>query len=227
MAKLKKVDIFWSLLDGEASSIFYEPANNFIKPVKKHTSKAASFCPAIMHSRLRTFSIKCPFDLRLRAVENGNGLSIHYMESGSSITFQKLSNLIAISPERDWLCAKQPIVQITTPYLFTSSSVAYLTQRHPYELIGKGEPFRLIEGRFPIHKWTRPLSWALEWVNIKKDLIIKRGQPWFDVTFELDDPEYSIELVSRPFDEILKKEVRETSEVTGYIKGTFKLFEEK
>ena len=43
---------------------------------------------------------------------------------------------------------------------------------------------------FNIYDWQRPVSYGIEWLDVKKDLFIKKGQPLFYVTFnteKLDD----------------------------------------
>ena len=49
---------------------------------------------------------------------------------------------------------------------------------------------RMVAGKFNIYDWQRPLSYAIEWFDTSKDLIIKTGQPLFYIMFnseKLDD----------------------------------------
>ncbi|OAP41396.1 hypothetical protein AU381_05880 [Sinorhizobium glycinis] len=145
------------------------------------------------------------------------------MLSQSSITIEKLRKQFVWSPREQWASHEHPVFQITAPYVFTSETPCYLNQAFPRELIGRQTGFRLIEGRFPIHNWPRPLSWAVEWLNPDEDIILKRGQPWFDLCFETDDPASSIALRKQEMSDELRKRLLETKDVTSYIRGTSKL----
>ena len=83
----------------------------------------------------------------------------------------------------------------------------------------------MLEGRFPIHKWIRPLSWAVEWVDTSIDIRIKRGSSWFDLIFDTDRPEEIVSLEKKPLTKKIEKIVLSNSGVTNYIRGTSKLFE--
>ena len=98
-----------------------------------------------------------------------------------------------------------------------------MLQKFPRALIGHGHPFRLIEGRFPIHKWVRPLSWAVEWVKSDQDIVVKRGDPWFDLQFFGTDLDSSFSLSQKHYDAEFKDAVLSTKNITNYIKGTAKL----
>jgi hypothetical protein len=39
---------------------------------------------------------------------------------------------------------------------------------------------------FNIYDWQRPVSYGIEWLDVKKDLFIKKGQPLFYVTFNTE-----------------------------------------
>ena len=142
------------------------------------------------------------------------------VENHSSITFPKLQENIVIHERSEWFHPDTPVLQIPTPYVFKSASLCFINQTHPMELIGSGQPFRLIEGRFPIHSWLRPLAWAIEWTNIQEDISIRRGQPWFDVFFELENPELRPKLIKRNISSMDKKRLLHSKDVTGYISGT-------
>jgi len=216
--------IYWSLLEREAGAIYFAPASSLDRKQKSRSNSSVLSCPAVLASRQRTYVVCCPFDLRLRLVGNLDKPAVHIIDKGTSIAPDKLKGMFTLMPNVDWINPSVPVFQIATPYIFFSEQKTYLTQRHPYGLIGKDLPHRVVEGRFPISSWKRPLSWACEWVRTENDFIMKRGEPWFDITFETNDAAKPVKLENYAMTEQLSKEILKNSEVTGYVRGTFTLF---
>ena len=217
-------EICWGLLPVEASSI-YLPPYSLLGQINSKNKTGANICPAILKLLQNTFTINCPFDFHLRYTGSLKKPEIRPIIEGCSILEEKLSNIISISPRNDWLNPNYPVFQITTPYIFFSSNECELVQRFPRLLIGKGYPFRLIEGQFPIHSWRRPLSWAIEWVDVKKDIILKRGIPWFDLSFIGNKNKKTLNLKKQKLTKSLLDEIYANRDVTKYIRGTSKLME--
>ena len=90
----------------------------------------------------------------------------------------------------------------------------------PRRKIGMNAPFRLIEGRFNVSNCLRPLSWAIEWVRPETDLVIKRGEPWFDITFATENIDDNFVLEKSELTEAQLKLLQANKDVTSYIKGT-------
>ena len=82
-----------------------------------------------------------------------------------------------------------------------------------------------IGGRFPIHIWPRHLTWAFEWYDTTKQLVLRRGVPWFYVRFEGEDPSRPTRLVEAEMTDALRGYVESISAVTNYVSRTFSLFE--
>jgi hypothetical protein len=83
----------------------------------------------------------------------------------------------------------------------------------------------MIGGRFPIHIWPRELVWAFEWHDIKSDLIIRRGDPWFCVNFETEDPSGRVRLVEGQMTEELRTYTNGMRGVTNFVSRTFSIFD--
>jgi hypothetical protein len=82
----------------------------------------------------------------------------------------------------------------------------------------------MIGGRFPIHIWPRALMWAFEWYDAKQDLVLRRGEPWFYVRFESQDPSRPVRLVEAEMTPQLKEFLKGVTSVTNYMNRTFSLF---
>lgn len=216
--------IDWILLKVEASTIYFEPVSQLREGNKGRNGVLA--CPAVISKRSRTYTVNAPYDLRLRFTGTLDRPEVRPVLSGTSITFEKLRKHFSWSPRDQWASPASPVFQITTPYLFSSGSTCFVNQSYPRNLIGMHSGHRLIEGRFPIHKWLRPLSWAVEWVDPGKDIAFKRGRPWFDVSFETSDPASPIVLRRQEMTPNIEDRLLETKDVASYIRGTAKLLGE-
>ena len=82
-----------------------------------------------------------------------------------------------------------------------------------------------IGGRFPIHVWPRSLMWAFDWWDPSKDLILKRGEPWFYVRFETDNPRRPVRLVEAEMTPELREYCNGLDGITNYVNQTFQLFD--
>ena len=85
-------------------------------------------------------------------------------------------------------------------------------------------PGTIFGGRFPISIWPRPLMWAFEWHEPKKDLILRRGEPLFYVQFEGMDPSRPVQLVEAERTAELQAYLEKVSGVVNYVNQTFGLF---
>ena len=81
-------------------------------------------------------------------------------------------------------------------------------------------------GRFPAHIWPRPLSWGFEWYDVTKPLVLKRGEPWFYISFETENPSAHVRLVEQEMTHELEKYMTSIVDVSNYVNKTYSLFSE-
>ena len=113
------------------------------------------------------------------------------------------------------------------PYVFIADEPCYVVQSPPYlHYFPNPRPGLQIGGRFPIHTWPRPLSWGFEWDDASKPLVLKRGDPWFYVHFETENPSARVRLVEQEPTEELDKYVSSIMDVSNYVNRTYSLFNE-
>jgi hypothetical protein len=79
-------------------------------------------------------------------------------------------------------------------------------------------------GRFATHIWPRILLWAFEWFDTSKDLVLKRGEPWFYVFLECSNPARQIRLVRASMSPELREYLNSIDGVTNYVNQTFSLY---
>ncbi len=226
--KRRVVEVGW-LIDTDKSSLIWDPPKPYLRKMPKPNSvKSVQVCPAAIDFDARHFVVPCPVDLhikvKLSATEppqliNGAG-------SQSSVRPKHLNQMIHLINQTEWRDPAKPIVQVTTPYIFLADEVAYVNQVPPYlDYIDPAWPGTLIAGRFPVHIWPRHLMWAFEWQDITKDLMLSRGDPWFYVRFDTDDPSRPVRLVEAEATPEVRSYIDSISGVTNYVNRTFSLFE--
>jgi hypothetical protein len=66
--------------------------------------------------------------------------------------------------------------------------------------------------------------WAFEWHDMSKDLIIRRGEPWFYVRFEGPDPSAQARLIEAKMTPELRGYIDSLTDVTNFVSQTFSLF---
>jgi hypothetical protein len=227
-AARRVTEVGWAITDSKAALIWDDP-----EPFRRDLPKAASAksvqgCPAAIDFDARHFMIRCPVDLNLRIrLEEGQAPILENADGArSTIRPKQIGQMVSIVNPAEWRHPKRPILQIITPYIFLADEVAYLNQVPPYlDYLPDPLPGVLISGRFPVHVWPRPLMWAFEWHDTSKNLVLRRGQPWFYVRFDTPDPSRPTRLVEADITAPVQRYIDELSGVTNYVNRTYALFE--
>jgi len=212
----------WALLDFPATVIWSdpEPVGQLLNVSQENSSKSTQ-----PDGRLCLF--RCPVDLHLRYFLDNNGNpNIQNVDGDkSSVRQQMLGQLVQLSARNEWRHPDRPIVQVMTPYICLADSPVYINQIPTYMHYNEEVlPGLLIDGRFPIDVWPRQMMWAFEWYDTKKEINLKRGDPWFYVKFETEDPSQVVQIVECELTPEVKKYIQSLHGVTNYVKQTFSLF---
>jgi hypothetical protein len=67
--------------------------------------------------------------------------------------------------------------------------------------------------------------WAFEWQDTTRNLMLRRGQPWFYVRFDTEDPSKSTRLIEAEITPEVQRYLSEIGGVTNYINRTYSLFD--
>ena len=219
-------EVGW-LLDTDKASLIWEAPRKLSRPTGRTThAKGVSFCPAVNDHEARIFEVPCPVDIALRYKPNGDepGL-INLAGDQSTIRAKHLNQMFVIVNRKEWRDPNRPIIQFGTPYVFLADEPVTINQLPPFYHYNPAPwPGMLIGGRFPIDVWPRGLVWAFEWYDTSKDLILKRGEPWFYASFETLDPNRRIRLVEAEKTPALMEYMDSIKGVTNYVSRTFSLF---
>lgn len=232
----RPVKVGWLLQKDAASLLLYEPEPLVAPPERMRSvemssthAKSASRCPAIINLESRYFVVRCPYDLHLRFVRDEKGVPALRNVAGpaSAVRPSHLSKIVTLVNEAEWRYRDRPTLQIVTPYVFIADEPVYLNQVPPFfHYLADAWPGTLFGGRFPTHVWPRPLMWAFEWHDTSKDLVLRRGSPWFYVNFEVTPQDRPVQLVQAERTPQLVAFMDSISGVTNYVNQTFALFKE-
>ncbi|MGQ0531261.1 MAG: hypothetical protein ACT4OF_01045 [Caulobacteraceae bacterium] len=227
-AKSRTVTVGW-VVRAPHAHVIWGPPKLFDQGLSKPTSaKSVQACPAAIDFDKRHYIIPCPVDLTLKFERKGNGLSLVDADGQeSSVRPQGLKELLTVQPQNEWRHPDRPLIQFQAPYVFVSDEPCYVVQTPPYlDYFPRQRPGVQICGRFPIHIWPRPFSWAFEWHEPLQPLALKRGEPWFYVHFETENPSARVRLVETELTPELEEHIKTIADVTNFVNRTFSMFAE-
>lgn len=212
--------IGWTFISDVGSSIFFEPVSEAsCRAGRNRAGGGVANCPAVQIYESRVFHIRCPFTISIRAHKDSKGWSFRPVFPDTEVEEGLLSSFLEIQPLKLWRRTDTPIVQLSLPYVFVADEEVFVNQiESPFYEGAKN--WSLVQGRFNIREWQRPLNWAAEWTQWQTDLVLKRGQPLFSVLFETLSPDRGIALnqVNRTL--AMEKAISSAVGVAKMVKGT-------
>jgi len=133
---------------------------------------------------------------------------------------------VKLVAESEWRHPDRPTIQLAVPYTFVADEPVYMVQLAPFLHYSQQPiPGTIFGGRFPIDIWVRTVSWAMEWHDIEKPLILRRGEPLFYCQFESTRPQQPVKLIEAELTPELQAYHNDLVGVVQYVKQTFSLFE--
>ena len=222
----RTVDVGWVIDPNREASIIWDAPRKLTRPEGRTShAKGLSQCPAINDHESRLFEVVCPIDIRLRFFRDNQGNPSMAAIDGDQSTIRpaQFGQMVMAVHPNEWRHPSRPVIQVMTPLFFISDEPVWLTQLPAFYHLGN-LPGLMLGGRFPIHVWPRELVWAFEWHDTSKDLLIKRGDPWFYLQFETEDPTRHVRLVEAELTAPLREYTNSIRGVTNYVNRTFSLF---
>lgn len=223
------VQVGWLLNEPRSGVVYAPPERMRSAEVNREHAKSASRCPAIINMESRYFVIRVPFDIHVRLVRDDKGKpGLRNMAGTAGSTRPSiLKKVLHVTSEQEWRYPDRPTIQVSLPYLFIADEPVFMTQLSAFAHFTRNQlPGTIFGGRFQIDVWPRPLMWAFEWHDVREDLILKRGEPWFYVQFETLPQDRSVSLVEARRTEELEAYMNHTSAAVNYVNQTFSLFKD-
>ena len=224
-APSRAYEVGW-LFHNEKSSVIWGAPEPVRQQSQSQAVKSVGVCPAVIEFDRRHFVIPCPIDVHMRLAIGSDGtLNVSNMLGDKSPVRQgQLNQMLVFMPQNEWRHPQRPVIQVATPYLFVSDDPVTINQFPPFLHYGAApRPGVQLCGRFPIDVWPRHIMWAFEWHDLSKDLILKRGEPWFYVRFEGGDPAAQVRLIEAEMTKDLESYLASITDVTNYVGQTFSL----
>lgn len=217
--------IGWSLLAEEGGICFPAPARFVPQKDQSRDGKGFLNCPAVRGYFSGTYIVTAPFSIQLRhSLVNGQPV-IQPVYPFTSLTEQKVQELIKIEPRSTWRSPDVVVLQMPSPYLFFADQPVVLRQDPCLLTTPTSLSWRQIPGKFNIYDWQRPLNWACEWFVSAGDLIIKAGEPLYFVSFESVHGESvaSVDLVQQSLTPELRERLALSRNIVSMRKGVVPL----
>jgi hypothetical protein len=225
----RTVTVGWIVRATQTSVLFAPPQLFSRNDPKAESSKSVQYCPAAVDFDRRHFVVPVPIDVELHFVRQANGQMSLQDANGdqSGISPNGLQELLKLHPQKEWRHPERPLIQFLSPYIFVADDPCFIVQTAPYlHYFPEQRPGVQMGGRFPIHIWPRPVSWGFEWHDISRPLKLKRGEPWFYVRFETENPSARVRLVEQEQTPELEKYITDISDVSKFVSRTYSLFSE-
>jgi hypothetical protein len=182
-----------------------EPLN-----IHKKTNANYRYCPASSHFFSNTFIVRSPYDLHL----TWDGNEVTLVES--SFASNLFKDVVVRMPKEKWDNPQTPIFQINVDQGFVADEDTWLEATMPHmDAKSRKLPGRMIPGTFDIYSWQRHISYAFEWLNIKEDFIIQKGDPLIYIKFHSKKLHESFRIKRIECDQDLQKAI-ERCEVVKY-----------
>lgn len=161
-----------SMLDSPLSldGVGFEPTR-YIEEVKGNTTYYE--CPAWQHKAVREFVIRSVRDITLE-IDTKNG--IINAPNVRPDQFHKYVHQVRSLEVSSTLQLPIPM------FLFWTKEKNVWVELKPYPLTVLNN-YVTVGGWFNLSQWTRPLSFAVDFIDPKKPVVIKRGDPIYKVCF--------------------------------------------
>jgi hypothetical protein len=214
----KPIEIGWLVDENQPSLLFGAP-----QPLD--ASRVAG--KGETGSPVQVFSVACPYDLHISLATDASGkLGLRDVTPGRGPqTHRILSGQVTLMGKERWRDPKRPLLQFGAPWRFVTDEVVTMTQLPAFAHYRTPPwPGVMIGGRFPIHVWPRSLMWAFDWWDSEKPLVMKRGEPWFYLRFESEDPSRPVRLVEAEATPALTDYCAAIDQTGAYVRDERELF---
>lgn len=223
----KSVKVGWHIDPDRGRIIWYPPEEISLSNLPEHTKELAWEYTALKNSSARYALIRCPFDINIKIVVRNGKIGFQSLSGDNwGISMQSLRKFLHVSAPYQWRHPRRPLVQFATPYRFAADEKVFISQLPPFHdyRYMSSTPGILVSGRFPIDVWPRIFMWALEWHDIERPMVFKRGDPWFIMMFESEKPNQPLEFVEIARTPEFVDYITQVDGVTSYVNQTFSLF---
>lgn len=220
-----EVDLGWRNSSPQAALAFFPPE------LLSDTDAAALFrvFPAWTGAAdlaRRIYVVRSPFNVRIGVVRQpGRAAGFRRLEAPGSISPAAFKGLVTpILPEAQ-RHPDVPACQISLNLFFVSETPCSIQLMPPIFWEGFRQwPGSLVCGRFPVRSWPRPLNAVLEWHDLDRDWVLRRGDPLACVLPLYDDPALVPRLFEARLTPALQRQIAMIDDVSSVARNVGPMF---
>ena len=176
-------------------------------------------CPSWKHRATRTFLIKCPIDIELVIDSQRAGM---YSPNLDGEFFQQLTGATFVP---GWHTPSRSTVQLSLPkFLFWTKEKNVWVDVRPHPETAIKNNLIALSAWYNMSNWIRPIGTAFDVVDSSKPIVIKRGDPLYQVSFYSKNLDKGIILTQKEPTEELMNRMEKMSLVKRYVKNISKNF---
>jgi len=158
-------------------------------PLALPPSNSMRRCPALKDVIKNTYVIKCPYDIHLTFKNfNDNGFPTIYLDpEESTLRDAAFGTFIILLEDTTWSAKDIPIIQFKTSIVFVTDEKGLTIEGFPPFLDYRPNlPIRTAAFKFNLYNWVRACDCGMEWMDLSKPIIFKRGDPLMYIRFNTD-----------------------------------------
>jgi hypothetical protein len=204
--------------DDLADSVWFD--DRFLDDIKSsylEENKTLPFyqCPSWSHKVKRTFTVKSPIDIKFDIDFDYEPPMI--LSNLEQSIFDSIIRPTYSQPSWFLRDPNRLILQLSIPILFcwTDDRNIWIEQK-PHPLTSLKNNFSLVGGWFNLSSWIRPLSFALDICDVTKPLVIKKGDPIYQISFYSKNLNENYKLIRSIPSEKIKKQTQRNMALKYY-----------
>jgi hypothetical protein len=227
MSAAVEVDLGWRNSSPQASLAFFPPEPLSSTEAATLLRLFPAWTTAADLAR-RVFVVRAPFAVRIRLVrQSGRAAGFRLIEEPGSISPNAFKALVTPILPQAQRHPDVPACQISLNLYFVSEAPCSIQLMPPVFWDGfRTWPGSLVCGRFPVRSWPRPLNAVLEWHDLERDWVLRRGDPLACVLPLYDDPALVPRLFEARLTPSLQRQIAMVDDVSSVARNVGPMFAE-
>jgi|TARA_B100001057_G_scaffold478429_1_gene548867 hypothetical protein len=179
---------------------------------KDYNKRGVIDCPSYQGFYSNLFLLKSPVSFTATPKEGAVDIS------SDEVNTNQLQGLVTLHQPQEMHDIKKPMFQFNLNYLFIADEPCLMEILPPFMHKDKF-PGEVIGGSYNIHSWVRSISWGFVFNDIKKPLVVKRGDPLCYVKFTTPDLKSKVTLKECLLTDDIIRELDRKRFLTEFKKG--------
>lgn len=151
-------------------------------------------CPVWRHREQRVFAIRSPLDMRFRINP------VRKLLSSPNLSDDQMQDYVSLGALQDpnWCTEKRTTLQLAVPkFLFWTDTPNVWMEQQPHWETAVKNNFTEVAGWYNVSNWQRSINCAMNVIDPRKEVSIKRGDILYEVCFHPPQHDAKIKLVKK------------------------------